>query len=140
MKFCGSGRRAWRAVVFLDPYGNQVDWNTIAAPGRTEAVDLWYLFPAGLGVARQIGKDGKVHYTHGPSLDRIFGTSDWRAALLEEKSEPDLFQAERSSVQKIATPDSITRYMIQRMKTEFRGGVLDDWLPLGSNGTHMYSL
>lgn len=140
MKFCKGERGGWRAVVFLDPYGNQVDWTTIAALGRTEAVDLWYLFPAGLGVARQLGNDGNVHYTHGTSLDRIFGTANWRNAFLEEKREPDLFQAERSSIQKVATTKSITRYMIERMKTEFRGGVLEDWLPLGSNGIHMYSL
>jgi three-Cys-motif partner protein len=139
-RFCGKGRRDWRAVVFLDPYGNQVDWDTIATLGATEAVDLWYLFPAGLGVARQIGKDGTVHYTHGPSLDRIFGTPDWREEFIQESHAPDLFDSMHRSTQKVATPDSITRYMINRMTRVFRGGVLDDWLPLGANGIHMYSL
>ena len=44
----------WRksgAVVFLDPYGMQVDWETIVKLGRTEAVDLWLLFPLGQRVA-----------------------------------------------------------------------------------------
>jgi hypothetical protein len=30
--------------------------------------------------------------------------------------------------------------MIARMKQVFRGGVLDEWLPLGSRNIHMYSL
>ena len=43
--------RKSRAVVFLDPYGMQVDWETIVKLGRTEAVDLWLLFPLGQRVA-----------------------------------------------------------------------------------------
>ncbi len=34
-----------RAVVFLDPYGMQVDWETIEKLGKTKAIDLWFLFP-----------------------------------------------------------------------------------------------
>ena len=33
-----------RAVVFLDPYGMQVEWKTIQALGQTEAVDLRFCF------------------------------------------------------------------------------------------------
>jgi len=32
-----------RAVVFLDPYGMQVDWTTIEAIAATKAIDLWSL-------------------------------------------------------------------------------------------------
>jgi three-Cys-motif partner protein len=39
-----------RAVVFLDPYGMQVDWSTIEALAATKAIDLWYLFPLGVGM------------------------------------------------------------------------------------------
>ena len=140
-RFCS--KRNWRkcrAVVFLDPFGNQVDWETIVAIAKTEAIDLWYLFPAGLGVHRQIGRDGKVYFQHAPSLDRIFGTTNWKDAFIKEQSRSDLFgQTEKLSA-KLATPDSITRFMIQRMREVFRGGVLDIWLPLGSKGVHMYSL
>lgn len=139
-KFCSE--RDWRsvrAVVFLDPYGNQVEWNTIVAIANTEAIDLWYLFPAGLGVHRQIGEDGTIHYTHEASLDRLFGTQEWRTTFVKERQEQDLFGIHKVT-SKIATPKSITLFMIERMKGVFHGGVLDDWLPLGSNGIHMYSL
>lgn len=140
-KFCGSGvRRGWRAVVFLDPYGNDVEWNSIVAMAKTEAIDLWYLFPAGLGVDRQIGKGGTVHFTHEASLNRLFGTTEWKTEFLEDIEERDLFNNSRSRTLKTATPDSITRYMIKRLKEVFRGGVLDDWYKLGSRGIHMYSL
>lgn len=130
-----------RAVVFLDPYGNQVGWPTIEAIAETERIDLWYLFPAGLGVHRQIGRDADYDHDKERSLNRIFGTSEWKQAFIsEEESSPDLFDESRRHLAKTATPDSITRFMIKRMKSVFAGGVLDEWLPLGSRGVHMYSL
>lgn len=141
VKFCSEcDWKKNRAVVFLDPFGNQVEWSTICAIAQTQAIDLWYLFPAGLGVYRQIGRDGRVDITHGGSLDRLFGTTDWRDAFIEQQSEPDLFAEHRSVTVKSATPESITRYMIERMKQVFAGGVLDEWLALGSRNIHMYSL
>jgi three-Cys-motif partner protein len=131
--------RATRAVVLLDPYGNQVDWQTIVAIAKTEAIDLWYLFPAGLGVHRQISRGGRVHETHEASLDRLLGTPDWRTAFIETRETRDLFGPIESHERR-ATPESITRFMYERMKCVFRGGVLDEWLPLGSRGIHMYSL
>jgi len=132
--------RKCRAVVFLDPFGNDVEWRTIEAIALTKAVDLWYLFPAGLGVHRQIGRDGTIHYTHGPSLDRMLGTTEWRTAFVEEVVEPDLFAGTRKRTTKVATPRSVTEFMIKRMRTIFGGGVLDIWLPLGHRNIHMYSL
>jgi three-Cys-motif partner protein len=43
---------AWksrRAVLFLDPYGMQVEWKTIEAVAATKAIDLWLLVPLGWG-------------------------------------------------------------------------------------------
>jgi three-Cys-motif partner protein len=140
LNFCA--RTDWkrtRAVVFLDPQGNQVKWKTIEAIARTNAIDLWYLFPAGLGVHRQIGRDGKVHFSHGESLDDLFGTPEWRNAFIEAQDGADLFEPRKESL-KVATPKSITLFMIHRMHEIFNGGVLDEWLPLGSRRIHMYSL
>jgi three-Cys-motif partner protein len=128
-----------RAVVFLDPFGNQVEWKTLTALANTKAVDLWYLFPAGLGVARQISNAGKVHYTHAESLNRLLGTTKWEDTFISQTEEQDLFGSNLID-RKEASPESITRFMIERMKEEFSGGVLDLWLPLGSRRIHMYSL
>ena len=67
-----------RAVMFLDPFGNQVDWNTIKAVAETKAIDLWYLFPAHLGINRQISASGEFDAHKGASLDKVLGTSEWR--------------------------------------------------------------
>jgi three-Cys-motif partner protein len=140
VSFCSDQNwRSTRAVVFLDPFGNDVAWQTIEAIALTRAIDTWYLFPAGLGVARQIGNDGSVHWTHEKSLDRLFGTTEWRKAAVRQRETEDLF-GPRTETEKTATPQSMTELMIARMRTVFRGGVLSEWLPLGSNNTHMYSL
>lgn len=47
-----------RAVVFLDPYGMQVEWATIEILAETKAVDLWILFPLGQGLNRLLTTDG----------------------------------------------------------------------------------
>ncbi len=128
-----------RAVVFLDPFGNQVSWSTLEVVAATKAIDLWYLFPAGLGVHRQISREGKVHQTHELSLDNLLGTKEWRTEFIRKERTADLFgDAEREVKQ--ATAESITEFMASRMGTIFKGGVLEEWLPLGSRGIHMYSL
>ncbi|HWD28945.1 MAG TPA: three-Cys-motif partner protein TcmP [Rhizomicrobium sp.] len=136
--FCANWQRNQRAVVFLDPFDNQVAWRTMEALAATGAVDVWYLFPAGLGVHRQISRDGS-HEGREETLDRLLGATDWREKFIESVSDTDLFGAATRRT-KVATPESVTLYMIDRMKTIFKGGVLDDWLPLGSNGRHSYSL
>jgi len=71
--------------MFLDPFGNQVKWETLDRIGRTPGIDLWYLFPAGLGVLRQISRDGRVQKDAEASLDLLFGPNDWRGNLISRQ-------------------------------------------------------
>ena len=58
-----------RAVVFLDPYGMQVEWSTVETLAATKAIDLWYLFPLGVGAARLLKHDGKIDESWQKRLD-----------------------------------------------------------------------
>jgi len=127
-----------RAVVFLDPFGNQIIWDTLQLIAETNKIDLWYLFPAGLGVNRQIREAG-FHEPHAESLGRLLGTKDWRTFFYETKIENDLFGSTERS-EKAVNAKGITFFMQNRMKEIFKGIVLEDWLQLGSRGVHMYSL
>jgi three-Cys-motif partner protein len=139
VRFCGdTDWRKSRAVVFLDPFGNQVRWETLEAVARCP-IDLWYLFPSHLGVNRQISNSGFVEAAKAQSLDRVFGTAKWRERFLAPEKKTDLF-GETESSRKLTNADIVTRFMIERMKTLFAGGVLDEWLPLGKNGAHWFSL
>jgi three-Cys-motif partner protein len=133
------GWRSRRGIVLLDPFGSQVDWSTIEAIAATKSLDLWYLFPAGLSVFRQIGSDGNVDPTHEPSLTRIFGTDDWRTAFLKPSPQEDLF-GDRPRKEKKVTAESAAEFMVNRMKDVFRGGVLDEMIPLGKHAYPSYYL
>lgn len=134
-----SNWRFKRGVVFLDPFGNQVRWDTIVAIAETRALDLWYLFPAGAGVFRQIGRDGSVDPTHIDSLDRLFGTTDWQSAFVEQAPADDLF-GPHVRAERVVTPESAADFMINRMKGVFRGGVLDQKIALGRHAYPSYYL
>ena len=129
-----------RCVMFLDPFGNQVGWNTIEAIARSQAIDLWYLFPAHLGINRQISASGEFDTHKGASLDRVLGTSEWREEFVARISRENLWGEMEEVSFKQSTIDSVTRFMIRRMKAVFKGVVLDEWLPLGRSGSHWYSL
>lgn len=140
-EYCNRHRNSDRAVIFLDPFGNQVRWETIEAIAQTVGIDLWYLFPAGLGVQRQISKDGTPHLDAEASLDAMFGTPEWRDHLVEQHGgQMDMFSGTAEAARRVVSADAITRYMIKRMKGAFAGRVLDDWLPLGQGRRHWYSL
>ena len=129
-----------RAVVFLDPYGNQVTWKTIEVLARTKALDLWYLFPSGTGVYRQVSTKGEIHETHKESLIRLFGNSEILDELAIIEKEDDLF-GEQEVSRRTATVESVTKLMISQMKRTFAGGVLNEWVPLGRSKNHpLYSL
>ena len=129
-----------RAVVFLDPFGNQVNWLTLEALAKTHHVDLWYLFPSMLGVYRQIGNtNAKMTQEQEASLNRLFGPHDWRAAFIKKEAKLDLFGPTESDT-KFANVNDITRFKIECLKKIFHGGVLEKWMPLGRNNAHWYSL
>jgi three-Cys-motif partner protein len=132
-----------RAVVFLDPFGNQIEWSTLERIAATKAIDLWYLFPAGLGVNRQISRRGIVLPEHEEAVNRMLGRTDWQETfirIVESDQRSFNFLEPKAHRIKQASIDDITRYVIQLMKTIFQGVVLDSWLPLGRNGSHWYSL
>lgn len=138
--FCSEG--SWknrRGVVLLDPFGSQVEWATVEAVAATGALDLWYLFPAGLGVFRQISSDGRVDATHEESLTRIFGTDQWKSAFLRPSRQEDLF-ATPMRHEKTVTAESAAQFMMDRMKGVFQGGVLDVMIPLGRHHYPSYYL
>jgi three-Cys-motif partner protein len=105
-----------RAVVFLDPYGLQVDWQTIQALGATRGVDLWYLFP--LSLRRLLTKDGLIDPSWQERLDKLLGTQDWKARFYKERVKADLF-GESTGVERDATIENIKEFIEERLNTCF---------------------
>jgi three-Cys-motif partner protein len=128
-----------RSVVFLDPFGSQVSWTTLEDLAKTKHVDLWYLFPAGLSVNRQISSRAETTQEQEDSLNRLFGRHDWKKRFLRTEETQDLFGSHEFR-KKDASIDDITRFMIECMGEIFAGKVHKAWLPLGRDGAHWYSL
>ena len=128
-----------RAVVFLDPYGMQVEWTTVEALARTKAIDLWYLFPMGVGVSRVLPYDGKIDESWQRRLDLLFGTTEWRTRFYETRRTPTLFEEEAETVHRTAEIKNIMAFIHERLATCFvkvaKGKILRN-----SRGNPMYLL
>jgi len=137
-------RRDWRksrAVVFLDPFGFQVEWNTVEVLAATRAVDLWYLVPTGIGINRQVTKDGRVLPGGGAHVDAMLGTTEWRSLLVKtETTAADLFGETETRSVKAGGIDAIADFVLHRLAGIFKGGVVKYGLPLGAQGRAMYTL
>ena len=104
-----------RAVLFLDPYGMQVEWSTLQLVAATGAIDVWYLFPLS-GVTRQLTRnEDRMDDDKRRSLDRVLGTTEWREALYSRS--PDLFGGVSS--ERHATSEGISEWITERLKTLF---------------------
>lgn len=114
--------RSWksrRAVLFLDPYGMQVEWKTIEAVGKTKAIDLWILFPLGVAVNRMVTKSGKISTAWRRRLDIMFGDTGWFEEFYRSSVRQDLFGREKAELEKVANFDSIGQYFVRRLETVF---------------------
>lgn len=117
-ELCKKDWSSHRAVLFLDPYGMQVEWRTIESIAGTKAIDLWLLFPLGIGVNRLLKRSGDIPESWRRRLNTLLGTEDWYEDFYRVESMPTLFGGAEDRVVK-ATTDTIGRYFNERMKSIF---------------------
>ncbi len=128
-----------RAVVFLDPYGMEVEWNTIEAIAQTKAIDLWLLFPLGVAVNRLLTRNEPPSGSWAERLTKIFGTDEWKKAFYTKRREETLFGDMEKTV-KEADFDAIGKFFVKRLKTVF-SAVAEHPLPLrNSRNVPLYLL
>jgi three-Cys-motif partner protein len=117
-RLCDKDWRFHRAVLFLDPYGMQVEWKTIEAVAATKAIDLWVLFPLGIGVNRLLTRSGDIPTAWRQRLDTLLGTTDWYDEFYRVETEPTLFGPNEERVVKASTT-TIGEYFNSRLKSVF---------------------
>lgn len=108
-----------RAVLFLDPYGMEVEWSTLEVVAMTQAIDVWFLFPLA-GLYRQATRnlsDIDVHKR--AALKRMFGSDAWEAELYPEDVSTDLFGATSSERRRLASVAGLEAYVKMRLETIF---------------------
>jgi three-Cys-motif partner protein len=107
-----------RAVMFLDPYGMDVDWDTLRAVAKTEAIDVWYLFSLS-GLYRQAARRAEaIDETKRAAITRMLGTSAWEKELYSEEPQRTLFE-HKGQLQRTADVQGLERYVKARLETIF---------------------
>jgi three-Cys-motif partner protein len=98
--------RGNRAVVFLDPYGMQLRWDTLREIAASKIADLWYLFPLS-GLYRQASlKADDIDEDKAEALTRILGTDAWRTAFYGRPPMDDFFE-QASDVRTVNVPQML---------------------------------
>ena len=129
-----------RAVVFLDPFGLQIRFETLEILAKSRAIDLWYLVPV-FAMYRQVSGDGEINPDGGPRVDAALGTTAWRdSAVVTEFVPENLFEAAQVRTKRAIDIEAFEKIAKDRLASAFGGRVLDKTLPLGKNGVHYFSL
>jgi three-Cys-motif partner protein len=126
-----------RAIVFLDPYGMEVEWSTLEAIASTRAIDVWFLFPLA-GLFRQATRRlTDIDRYKRAALTRMFGSSAWEEELYPIE-DVDLFGAipER---RRDLNPSGLEAYVQKRLGTIF-GKVLKPLALPVNKSPQMFSL
>lgn len=119
------GAKPTRGVIFLDPFGNSVDWSTIQELGKTK-LDVWYLFPLS-GVYRNAPNDfAKLTKEKRDAITRVLGTTDWETRFYEPppKEALPLFSNLRddglaSTNRRTLNVDGIEQFISERLRSVF---------------------
>ncbi len=128
-----------RAVLFLDPFGAEVDWATLESLAQVPVFDVWYLFPT-MFVQRAIRKDGCILETCESRLDRVLGDCDWRDWFVRPVPSNDLFEV-GERFESAANPEAIEQFVNERLNQIFPGGTGDNAVRLrNSKNSTMFSL
>jgi len=136
---CSGSWRSRRAVLFLDPYGMQVEWTTIEAVAGTQAIDLWLLFPLGIGVNRLLTRSGDVPESWRRRLDLLLGTGNWYDEFYRVETTPTLFGGDEERVVK-ATTETIGKYFLRRLESVFAGVAAEPAVLRNSRNVPLYLL
>lgn len=129
-----------RAVVFVDPFGMQVDWTTIEGLARTKAVDLWLLYPVS-AINRLLSQTGVRFTTWKARLDRVFGGPEWFDSFYQRSKTTSLFDSgQMSQFKKVIDIDGLTNFMVAKLQRSFAQVVEKPLVLRSKNGTPLFAL
>lgn len=84
-----------RGLLFLDPYGMEVEFGTLKVVSRTRKIDVCYLFPLS-GISRQASRDlSRIENYKEAALNKVLGTDDWKK-LYRPKRQLSLFSNDQT--------------------------------------------
>jgi three-Cys-motif partner protein len=107
-----------RAVVFLDPYGMGVRWQTLELLANSQRADVWYLLNL-KAVHQQMAKDSKaIDPSKFAALSDIFGTTDWRSEFyVSRPTQGGLFEPVEESDERVGSREDVSKFVRKRLQT-----------------------
>jgi three-Cys-motif partner protein len=107
------------ALVFLDPFGMQINWESIELL-KGERVDLWILLPSGVIVNRLLDREGKLSFSK--KLEKFFGLpiEEIKEKFYKIETENTLF-GKQERIKKVENSiDKIAKIYIDQLKRVFQ--------------------
>lgn len=109
--------RSTRAVLFIDPYGMSMNYDTLKTVAGTQAIDVWYLFPLS-AIVRQAATDRRaVTPDKESALTRLLGDDSWREIWYSKNPNLDFFDDDQ--YQRDVDVDAIEEFVLHRLAQIF---------------------
>lgn len=113
------GWRRTRAVMFLDPYGMGVEWKTLEAIRKTEAIDVWYLVSLA-GLYRQATHDSAaLDGSKRRALSRMLGTDEWLTEWYKENPQASLLDELEPNTARAVDLNKMEAFVTNRLGSLF---------------------
>lgn len=132
-----SGKAKFRGVAFLDPYGPQLKWSTVAALAATKTMEVLINFPAHMALNRLLcvrEEDRKANWEI--AVSEVMGGDEWRELIYPERT--SLFG--ELDHQKVGdAPEVLTRLYREKLGTVF-AHVASPALITNTRGAPLYYL
>lgn len=111
--------RKFAALIFLDPFGMQINWTSIKELEGTRS-DVWILIPSGVGINRLLDK--KKELIHQEKLEVFFGLSiDEIENIFYKSTDEDTLFGVKNTTRKIDNPiDKIVEIYCKQLKTVWK--------------------
>jgi three-Cys-motif partner protein len=108
-------KNSFAALVLLDPFGMQINWESIEALKNTRT-DIWILIPTGVIVNRLLDKNCNLEYSQ--KLQSFFGMSEEKIieSFYHTETKLTLF-GEEETISKVTEPiEKIAKLYVTRLK------------------------
>lgn len=139
--FCRAMRWDDRAVLFVDPYSTELDWDTLKHVARSEKIDLWLLFPISALTRMTPRSEEQIRPEWAPTINRLVGTDSWEDALYKPIDKPpmdDLFgELENEGAKQRLNTEELGRWVTDRLQELFP--YVSDPVPLKNNNRPLFN-
>ena len=106
-----------RAFVFLDPYGLQVDWETVKKIAETQTCDIFVNFSV-IGVTRLLPREQNPEPKVIEQLNKVMGNTDWIKQIYQPPKVTQLGLFEENSSDLISSREAIKAEWLAGLYTE----------------------